>query len=113
MVALVVSLLDIVTVTPPAGAGEVRFTAKPADWLGPIETLAGSVMVPVGDTFTVMVASGIPGELARMIVVPLPIALIAMIFVDCELPSPKKNDVPCTVATAGLSEVRVASSPTI
>lgn len=71
MVTFVVSLLDSVIVTPPAGAGIDRLTEKAVDWPGPTVTLAGRIMFPGLTTVTVAFISGMLGrELARMMDFP-------------------------------------------
>ena len=63
-VAMFVSLLVSVTVTPPAGAGVVRVTANGTDWPTPTVAPAGSVIEPGLATVTLAVVSVIPGALA-------------------------------------------------
>jgi hypothetical protein len=62
MVTLVVSLLLKLTVTPPAGAGVPRVTAKAADLDGPIVTLDGNAMAPGATAVMLAVVSGIFGK---------------------------------------------------
>ena len=54
---LLLSLLAIVTVKPPAGAGVDNVTGKAADWLGATVMPAGRLMVPGPATVTVKVVS--------------------------------------------------------
>src|SRR6476469_2782880 len=70
IVAMALSPLVRVTVTPPAGAGVVRVTAMGTDWPTPTVTPPASVMEPGLATVTLAVVSVIPGALARMTVEP-------------------------------------------
>ena len=71
MMALVLSLVVSVTVTPPAGAGVPSVIGNGTDWLGPTDTLTGRLIAPGGMTVTLAVTSATFGsELAWITVVP-------------------------------------------
>src|SRR5579885_2510708 len=108
-VAFVVSLLWRATLTPPAGAGALSATLSGDDCVGPNVVLAGVTVTVFVPTVTVRSVSGNSAGLsdfARIVVVPRPVAVIAIALADTSLPSPRKNVCDCTVATCGLSEDR-------
>ena len=84
MATFVGSPLDSATVTPPAGAGAASVTAKVADWFGPTDTFAGSVMVP--SLLTLTFAEPLVYPVAEAVSVTDPVALPEIVNVAEVLP---------------------------
>src|ERR1017187_8957553 len=99
-VTFVVSLLDRLMVTPPAGAACARVTCKFAD--KPSTTETGATLIPIG-TFTVAVADAIPVALA--VIVAEPPATPVTVTVALVAPAAKFT-VAGTVATPVALELR-------
>lgn len=108
MLTLEGSLLDKVTVTPPAGAGADNVTTKGADCPEVNVTFEGKLIPPAACTLMLAVASARFGPLARITVEPgaTPVTGTLTLVLFCAIVT-----FAGTVAAPGLSELRLTVTP--
>lgn len=99
------------TVKPPAGAGIESVTGNGAGWPGPIVTLAGRPIAPMGaPPLTVTVAAALVIFAALAVIVVAPGAIPVTGTLTLVAPAAKAA-LAGTVATPGLLETSVTVSP--
>jgi hypothetical protein len=111
MVALELSLLLRLTVTPPEGAGVPSVTANVADWPGPTDTFVGSTIAPGLVTVAFSVAEGTNAAEAVMCAVPGATPVTGTWMDACGPPPGGKVAVVRTVAIPVASETRLTVRP--